>query len=404
MIGSASVRSVGVAVTEYHPYADVVKEDPYPTYRDLRETCPVYHNEERDFWALFRFEDVRDASRDWQTFTSTSGAFLENELEAMREFMPPAGKFQDMDPPRSAELRRLVRDPFAPSAVQKQEPEIRALVTELIDRFADRGEADFATEFAEPLPVTVISDMLGIPRTDQGSVSHWCHVMFERTIEGRATDAAYEAGYGIKEYFRSMMEERRRRPRADLMSHIANASIGDVPLTDDEVVGMTIFLYAAGNETTSMLIGNALWLLDRYPEKRAELVAAPEKIPTALEEMLRFEAPVSNQARMTKRDTELRGCVIPKGKKVLLVYGSANRDETAFPRADELDLDRPPARHVSFGEGIHFCLGAPLARLEARVALEELLRRIPEYRVTGPVQWSPASVLRGPVSLPVEFR
>jgi cytochrome P450 len=356
-----------------------------------------------DFWALFCFADIQAASRDWRTFTSSGGAFLEHELQAMREFMPPEGKFQDMDPPRSAKLRRLVRDPFSVAAVSEMESEIRAVVIELIEEFAGRGHADLAIEFAEPLPVRVISDMLGIPREDQSNVSQWCHVMFERHGDGTATDRAYEAGHRIRAYFASMMEERRSARRSDLMSEITHSTVDGIPLTDNEIIGMAVFLYAAGNETTAMLIGNALWLLDQYPEERAWLRAAPEAIPGALEEILRFEAPVSEEARSTTRDAQIRGVTIPKGKKVLLIYGSGNRDEDAFSQSEQFDPKRAPDRHLAFGEGIHFCLGAPLARLEARIALEEILERIPDYRVSGPIQWSQATVLRGPVRLPVEF-
>jgi len=296
-----------------------------------------------------------------------------------------------------------VRDPFTAGAVARMEPEIRATVVELIEAFAARGRADLAVEFAEPLPVRIISDMLGISRQDQAAVSGWCHAMFERSAEGTPTPRAYEAGRGINAYFRSLTNARREEPRDDLMSHIANSRIEGEPLTEDEVVGMAIFLYAAGNETTSMLIGNALWLLDRYPDTRATLRADPAAIPSVIEEMLRFETPVSWQARMTTRDIEIGGSTIPKGKKVLLVYASANRDEAAFDRSDRFDPRRASGRHLSFGEGLHFCLGAPLARLEARIALEELLTRIPDYRISGPVQWSQAPVLRGPISLPVEL-
>jgi hypothetical protein len=376
--------------------------EPHSTYAALRTGCPVFHNEELDFWALFRFGDVQAASRDWETFTSTSGAFLESELEAMREFMPPEGKFQDMDPPRCLQLRRLVRDPFAAAAVARMEPMIRAIVTELIDGFAQEGSADLAVEFAEPLPVRVISDMLGIPRQDQGDVSGWCHGMFEREA-GVATEHAYACGYKIRDYFHAMADGRRRQPRDDLMSHIANADIDGVPLTQEEILGMVMLLYAAGNETTSMLIGNALNLLDQLPQERRRLAADPSAIPGAIEEMLRYEAPVSWQARMTTRDIDVDRVTIPKGKKVLLMYGSANRDESVFANADEYTPDRPLTRHLSFGEGIHFCLGAPLGRLEARIALEEILRRIPNYRITGAIQWSRTSVLRGPISLPAEF-
>lgn len=390
-------------VPEYDPYSRALHEDPYPIYRELRQKCPVYHNERMDFWALFRFADIQAASRDWKSFTSSSGAFLEDELQAMREFMPPEGKFQDMDPPRSANLRRLVREPFSLGAVSEKESEIRAIVTELIEEFAGRGHADLAIEFAEPLPVRVISDMLGIPRKDQSKVSQWCHVMFERHGNGTATKQAYDAGYSVRAYFASMMEARRTEPRNDLMSEITHSTVDGTPLTDNEIIGMAVFLYVAGNETTSMLIGNALWLLDQYPEQRAWLRAAPAAIPAALEEMLRFETPVSQQARLTTRDVQIGEVTIPKGKKVLLVYASGNRDEDASSQSEQFDPMRAPERHLAFGEGIHFCLGAPLARLEARIALEEILERIPQYKVSGPVEWSQATVLRGPVRLPVEF-
>jgi cytochrome P450 len=389
-------------VETYSPYDPALQESPHPTYEKIRAGCPVYHNEELDFWALFRFADVQAAARDWQTFTSTSGAFLESELEAMREFMPPDGKFQDMDPPRSTELRRLVRDPFSVNAIAKKEPEIRAIVDKLIDRFAGRTQVDLATEFAEPLPVHVISYMLGIPLHDHARVSQLCHTMFQRE-DGRATPMAFEAGYSLRDYFVALAEERRRDPNDDLMSQIVKSEVRGVPLTLEEILGISIFLYAAGNETTSILIGNALWLLDQYPEERERLRADPSGIPDLIEEVLRFEAPVSQQARMTTRDVEVDGITIPEGKKVLLMFGSANRDEGVFSDAGRFDPSRPPQRHLAFGEGIHFCLGAPLARLETRVALEAILERIPNYRITGPIVWSRTSVLRGPVRLPADL-
>jgi cytochrome P450 len=226
--------------------------------------------------------------------------------------------------------------------------------------------------------------------------------MFERE-DGAATEHAYSCGYAIRDYLHAMANDRRRAPRDDLMSHIANADIDGVSLTQGEILGMVMLLYAAGNETTSMLIGNALIILDQLPAERERLAANPAAIPNAIEEMLRYEAPVSWQARMTTRDVEVDGVTVPKGEKVLLMYGSANRDESVFADADDYAPGRDVKRHLSFGEGIHFCLGAPLGRLEARVALEEILRRIPPYRITGEIEWTRASVLRGPVRLPVEF-
>ncbi len=386
----------------YSPFDGRMQTQPHETYTALRRGCPVYHNEELDFWALFQYEDVQAASRDWETFTSTSGSFLEGELEAMRQFMPPEGKFQDMDPPRCLQLRRLVRDRFAPATVAGMEAPVRAIVTSLIEGFLHRGSADLAVEFAEPLPVRVISKILGIPQPDHADVSRWCHGMFERD-EGAPTETAYFSGYAIRDFFLEMAEDRRLRPRADLMSEIANAEIDGVPLTPDEILGMVMLLYAAGNETTSMLIGNALIVLDQAPEERIRLASDPTAIPIAIEEILRYDAPVSWQARMTTRAVEVNGVAIPEGKKVLLMYGSANRDESVYTDAASYAPDRQAKRHLSFGEGIHFCLGAPLARLEARIAIEEVLRMIPNYRITGEIRWSGASVLRGPISLPSAF-
>jgi cytochrome P450 len=361
-------------------------DDPFPVYAELRRTSPVYHDERRDFWALFRYEHVRRALRDWETFTSSSGAFLEDEMVAMRQFMPPEGKFQDMDPPRCTALRRLVREPFAAGAVARMEEKIRADVVELIEAFAGRGRADLAVELAEPLPVRVISDMLGVPRTDHAAVATWCHAMFERDAAGAPTAGAYEAGRSINAYVRELARARRAEPRDDLVSRMATTPVEGALLTEDEIVGMTIFVYAAGNETTSMLIGTALRLLGREPGRRD-----PAGLPALIEELLRDEPPIHWQSRLTTRDVELDG-TIPAGKKVLVVYASANHDPAC-----------PDGRHLAFGEGVHFCLGAPLARLEARVALEEVLARIPDYRLAGPVEWTQAPVLRGPVRLPVEF-
>ncbi len=205
--------------------------------------------------------------------------------------------------------------------------------------------------------------------------------MFER-VEGVATERAYQAGYAIRDYIAGMAEERRAAPRDDLMSDMANATIDGVPLTARGPWHGDASR-CSWNETTAMLIGNALWLLDRYPDVRERLLTTPEAIPTTIEEILRFEAPVSYQARMTTRDVEIGGATIPAGKKVLLVYGAGNRDEAAFASADRFDPERTVERHLAFGEGLHFCLGAPLARLEARIALEEVLARIPGYRVIG---------------------
>ncbi|MDQ6818298.1 MAG: cytochrome P450 [Actinomycetota bacterium] len=390
-------------MTHYDPHAAEIHADPYPIYEALRRECPIYHNERLDCWALFRFEAVQAASRDWETFTTRDGTFLKSEIAAVREFFPAEGKFLDMDPPRSAQLRAIVKRPFSASEVKTQEPSIRQIARELIGSFRERGSADLAKEFAEPLPVTVISDMLGVPRTDQKMVSQWSHDLHLRNRDGTVPAHAMEAGFKMRSYFERMIEVRRPAPSNDLMTDIAHATVEDVPLTINEMLGMAFLLYVAGNETTRLLITTSLLLLAKRPDERERLAAHPSSIPTAIEEILRFDAPVANEARTVTRDVEIGGTVIPQGKQVLLVYGSANRDEAVFEDADTLRLDRPSQRHLAFGEGIHSCLGRHLARLEARVALEEILASLPLYHLAGPTQWPESTVLRGPVTLPVEF-
>jgi len=390
-------------MAKYDPHSYDLHEEPYPTYEALREKCPVYHNERLDCWAFFRFNDVQEASRDWETFTTAHGTFLKTEIDAVRQFFPAEGKFLDMEPPRHTELRGLLKEIFSTGEIKKKEPEIRSVVVELIEAFANRGKADLATEFAAPLPVRVISSMLGVPRGDEATVSQWSHEMHLRAPDGMVPPVAMEAGHHMHDYFQGMINERRRQPREDVVNHLVFSTVEGAPLTDREIVGMSILLYIAGNETTRLLLTTAFRLLEQHPKERARLARDFFAIPAAVEEILRFDAPVSNEARTTTRDVEINGCVIPEGKQVLLVYGSANRDESKFEAADQLNLSRPPKRHLAFGEGIHHCIGAPLARLEARIALEEILTRIPNYKVVGPLEWCHSTVLHGPISLPVEF-
>jgi len=389
---------------EYSPYDLEIHSNPYPVYEQMRQQCPVYHNEDLGFWALFRYKDVQAAARDWETFTTREGTFLKQEITAMREFMPAEGKFLDLDPPRSMELRRVVTDAFAPKVINQKEDEIRSIVVDLIDRFASRGSADLVEEFANPLPVIIISQMLGIRREDEDNVSEWSHRMFERNPEdGKATASAYEAGYRIREYFEAMLEDRRSKPKDDLMTVLVQAEVNGSPLTNNEIVGMAVLLHAAGNDTTGRLIGSALWLLGENRDERQRLIANPSAIPAAIEEFLRYESPVCQEARTTTRDVEIGGSTIPAGQSVLLMFGSANRDEDVFPQSEKLDPRRNIKRHLAFGEGIHFCLGSRLARLETRIAIEEILRRLPNYEISGPIKWAQASVLRGPVALPARF-
>ena len=391
-------------MAHYDPFDYDMHADPFPTYERMRDDAPVHFIEERGLWAIFRYEDVRAALRDWRTFSNAKGTFLPEEREGISQFFPPEGKFLDMDPPRHARLRRLIEDRFAAKNVKFLEPQIRKITLELIDAFANRGTVDVAREFAGPLPVRVISDLLGIARADQADVHRWSiDVHLREPGEGKVPERGMRAGFSIKSYFQRMIDDRRLSSRDDVVGELVDARVDGEALTDDEIIGAVFFLFLAGNETTAQLIANALNLLGTDLTLRSRLVEHPADIPAALEEVLRVESPVQLDCRSTTRDVEVHGQIIPEGAEVLMMYGSANRDGRAFPDPDRVDLDGGRARHLAFGDGIHFCLGAPLARLEARVALEEFLGRFPDYRLTGEVEPYHTAVLRGLVHLPVEL-
>jgi cytochrome P450 len=390
-------------VTDYDPFSYEIHENPYPTYKDLRQSSPVYHNARRGFWALSRFSDVQQALRDWEAFSSAQGTSLEAEYATMR-FIPKEGFFLDLDPPRHRELRGVVQSYFTPKRIAGLERRVRVHARAMIESFAARGHADLAKEFAQALPLRVICELLGIPKTDERTVVDLSDAYHLRADgDSRLPDSALEAGFEIRAYFDELVAARRRRGRGDLLSEIARTEIKGRKLTYEEIAGICFLVFTAGHDTTTQLIGHALLLLAERPAERERLVADPSAIPQAVEEFLRYESPVSLLARTTTRKVTVRGQMIPAGSKVLMLFGCANRDETEFGDAEALDLSRSSKRHLAFGEGIHFCVGAPLARLEARVALEEFLTRIPEYELVGPIERHHYTGMRGIVSLPARF-
>jgi cytochrome P450 len=382
----------------YDPFSSSAHENPYPTYRTLRDEHPVYHNEERDLWALSRFSDVQSAARDWKTFSSAAGI----ELDATSEVFGP-GHFIDSDPPRHDELRHVIRREFAPKSLRAREGWIRAKVRELLGPMLESGKGDLAQELAWPLPVAVIASLLGLRQEDQALLEQWSAALSYREPDSNELpQSALDATSAMREYFRDVIDERRRKPEEDLISEIVAAE-AEGRMRPEEVLGMCFLVFVAGTETTGSLISNSLLLLARHPDQRARLAASPADIPAAIEEILRYESPVQVLGRTTTRDVELHGTVVPHGARVLLVYGSANRDERRFDDPDRLDLRRTIPRHLAFGEGLHFCLGAPLARLEAKVALEEVLSRVPEYEVNGKVERFHMHTTRGLKNLPAVF-
>lgn len=378
-------------------------DDPYPVYRRLRDEAPLYRDERSDLWVLTRFDDVQAAAKDWERYSSSLGGHG-NDVDDTYQLFLPAGDMAGVDPPVHTRLRGALRLAFSPSALRMRfEPIVRRKVTELIDAFADAGRADFARDLARPLPGTTMFSWFGFPESDHPQLLAWFGEMLERDPGDPALPARALAGRDqMRAYMQAAAVERQRAPREDLMSFLVEAREAG-HLSSDELLGASMLLFVAGITTTSGLISNSLLHLDRFPDQRARLRDDPSVIPAAIEELLRFDAPIQALARTATRDVALHDQVIPRGARVVLVWASANRDERRWVDPDRLDITRDPQRHVAFGDGIHHCLGAPLARLEARIVFEELFPRIPEYAVSGPIVRIKTPTDRALESLPVEF-
>lgn len=367
----------------WDPFDVDLDTSPYDTWRRMRDEAPLYRNDRYDFWALSRFADVEAAHRDPLTFSSAYGTVL----ESMGPAMTNTGMIIFMDPPDHTRLRQLVSRAFTPRRVTALEPRIRAICAELLDAQDGRPTFDYVQDFGAILPSRVISELVGVPAEDQEAQRHVIDQLFH--IEpgvGMINDVSATASMNLAGYLAELMGQREREPRDDLLTALAQAEITDEDgvvrrLERDEAAGFAMLLFTAGTETVGRLLGNIGVELAAFPEQRADLVAHPDVIPNAVEEMLRFQAPSPVQGRWTTRDVELHGTTVPKDSKVLLITGSAGRDERVFDEPDRLDVRRHIDHHVSFGYGIHFCVGAALARMEGRIALEETLRRFPTWDV-----------------------
>jgi cytochrome P450 len=362
----------------FDPYAYAFHEDPYPTYARLRDEAPVYHNPEMGFWALSRHGDVMDGFRDSERFSSSHGVSLDAAASG-----PDAHRtmsFLALDPPRHGRMRGLVSRGFTPRRVVELEPSIRALAVRYLDEAVERGSFDFIGDFAGRLPMDVISELIGVPEADRAEVRRLSDLLVHR--EEGVTDvppAGIEAAFSLVAYYADMLAERRRARTDDLTSALLDAEIDGDRLSDDEIMGFLFLMVVAGNETTTKLLGNAWYWAWRNPDQAAIPVADPGRITDWVEETLRYDTSSQILARITTRPVELHGTTIPAGERVVLLPGSANRDERVFEHPDVYDLDRnrgDDRQIASFGFGRHFCMGASLARLEARVALEELMARV----------------------------
>ena len=367
----------------WDPFDVDIDANPYPVWQRLRDEAPVYRNEQHDFWALSRFADVEAAHRQPLLFSSAHGTVL--ELMSPKPLRMAQIIF--MDPPEHTRLRTLVSRAFTPRRVSALEDRIREICRELFDAQAGGGTFDYVQDFAARLPSMVITDLLGVPSSDQEPVREVIDRMFH--IEegvGMINDLSFGARIELHEYLMAALEERETAPRDDMLTDLRRAEVTEADgsvrrLTRRESAEFANLLISAGTETVARLLGFASVVLDEHPDQRAELATDPTLIPAAIEELLRYEAPSPVQGRWLTEEVELHGQVIPADSKILLLTGSAGRDERKYPDGDRFDIHRRFDHHVAFGYGVHFCLGAALARLEGRLGLEETLARFPEWSV-----------------------
>ncbi len=397
------VLSAPRGMREYDPYAYDIHEDPYPVYAELRAEAPLYRNERLGFWALSRHADVLAGFRDLGRFSNRNGVSLDPSSSHPRAHAMMS--FLAMDPPRHTRMRALVSRGFTPRRIAELEPRVRELACQHIDTFIAAGRCDFIRDFAGKLPMDVISEMLGVPGADRDRLRAWADTVVHR--EEGMTDvppAGMEAAMHILGYFGELVAERRRQPRDDLTAALLSAEIDGDRLEDVEILGFLFLMIIAGNETTTKLLGNALYWLWRNPAERRLVADDPALIPQWVEETLRYDGSSQALARTVVGDVELHGQRMRDGDRVVLLVGSANRDERAFVDPDRYDLRRDTNAMLSFGQGTHFCLGAALARLEARVALEEVWRRFRDYEIdpSGIVRVHSVNV-RGFAALPIHF-
>ncbi len=384
----------------YDPRDPALLADPYPVYDRLREEDPL-HRTPFGFWVLSRFDDVFRAAIDADTYSSAQGLTWEED-EITRLGLKPTMVM--MDRPRHTGFRRLISRGFTPRRVSTLEPAVRAFARDRVDRLAQAGSGDLVELLAGPLPTLVVATYLGVPQSDRDAFDGWSGAIVAANATGDLVGGASRAVAELYTYFTDLVAHRRRHPGDDMLSDLVGARIDGRPLDLEEILGFCFVLIAGGNDTTTGLLGGTAMALTERPDQRALLARDIGAVPAALEELLRWTSPVQGLSRTTTRDVELHGTTVPAGQKVHLLYGSANRDPREFgPTAGELDVTRIVPRMLTFGNGPHHCIGAAAARLQGRVALEELYGRLPELTAdTSAAELAPGVFVRRYASLPVE--
>ncbi|HKE57568.1 MAG TPA: cytochrome P450 [Pyrinomonadaceae bacterium] len=390
------------------------KANPFPFLAQLRASEPVYRTvlpDKTPVWLLTRYDDVTDLLRDARFTKNRRAGLTPDQLRKLHwtppMFRPLESNMLDQDPPDHTRLRALVHKAFTPGLVEGMRARVQSLADELLDHVAPQGKMDLIRDFALPLPMTIITEILGVPTSDRHKFHRWSQAVVSLTSP-KPTLRVIPSVWLFLRYLRRFFETRRRSPQDDLVSALIKAEEAGEKLNEDELLAMVFILLIAGHETTVNLIGNGVLALLENPDQMEELRANPRIIKSAVEELLRYTAPVlMTTERHARENVTIHGLTIPQGEITLGVIGSANRDESVFDKPDELDLTREPNKHLGFGQGIHFCLGAPLARMEAQIAINTLLSRMVDLQLSvasDSLRWRPSLFLRGVEALPIKFR
>lgn len=379
-------------------FGEETRRNPYPAYEQLRSNTPVFNDPATGLWVALDYDSVKRVLTDHELFSSRLG---------------PALWMIFLDPPRHTKLRALISQAFTPKSVANLEPRIVQFCHQLLEPLLKRDEFDLVADFSAHLPMLVISEMLGLPPADEPQFWRWNEVILNMSYNfsggahaGGVTDAFKAATAEMNDYLGALLAERRSEPKGDLLTRLLQAEVDGERLSQEDILGFFQGLLLAATETTTNLINNAILCFIENPGQLEKLRALPGLLPSAIEEALRHRSPLQWMFRVTRQDVELHGCRIPAGKVILAIIGAANRDPRQFPEPDRFDITRDPNPHIAFGHGVHFCLGAALARMEARVALDYLLRNLEQIELAGSKSWEPRKGLHvhGPVKLPLKFR